>query len=45
MIVGICGLSGSGKSAAGDMLVKNHGFIAVAIADVMKRICIGFRLH
>jgi len=40
MIVGISGLSGSGKSAAGDVLVKNHGFVAVAFADVMKRICI-----
>ena len=39
MIVGISGLSGSGKSAAGDVLVKNHGFVAIAFADIMKRIC------
>ena len=39
MIVGLCGLSGSGKDAVGEILVKAHGFIRVAFADIMKRIC------
>jgi hypothetical protein len=39
MIIGICGLSGSGKDAAGKFLVERHGFVRVAFADIMKRIC------
>ena len=39
MIIGICGKAGSGKDTAADFLVKNHGFVKVAFADVLKRIC------
>lgn len=39
MIVGLCGQAGSGKDAAADFLVKNHGFVKVAFADPLKRIC------
>lgn len=39
MIVGISGLAGSGKDAAADILVKNHNFAKVALADPLKRIC------
>ena len=38
MIVGICGLSESGKSAAGDILVKAHDYVDVAFGDALKRI-------
>jgi len=37
MIVGICGLAGSGKDEVGKILVEKHGFVAIAIADPMKR--------
>lgn len=39
MILGISGIAGSGKDAAADFLVKNHGFVKVALADPLKRIC------
>lgn len=39
MIIGVCGQAGSGKDTAADFLVKNHGFVKVAFADPMKRIC------
>jgi hypothetical protein len=39
MIVGICGRSGSGKDTSADFLVKNAGFVKVAFADPLKRIC------
>jgi hypothetical protein len=39
MIVGICGLAGSGKDTAADFLVKNEGFVKIAFADPLKRIC------
>jgi len=40
MLVGINAEAGSGKSTvADDFLVKEHGFVAVALADEMKRIC------
>ena len=39
MIIGICGPAGSGKDTAGEYLVKNHGFVRVALADPLKRIC------
>lgn len=32
------GLAGTGKSKIADVLVKNHGFVAVAFADPLKRI-------
>jgi hypothetical protein len=38
MIIGICGKAGSGKDTTADFLVKNHGFVKVAFADVLKRI-------
>lgn len=38
MIVGLCGQAGSGKDAAADFLVKNHGLVKVAFADPLKRI-------
>jgi len=37
MIVGICGLAGSGKDEVGKILVEKYGFVAIAIADPMKR--------
>lgn len=39
MIVGLSGLAGSGKDFIADLLVKNHGFVKVALADPLKRIC------
>ena len=39
MIVGICGLAGSGKDTAADRLVKKHGFVKVSLADPLKRYC------
>jgi hypothetical protein len=36
-IIGITGSAGSGKSTVADILVKNHGFVSVALADSMKR--------
>jgi hypothetical protein len=38
-IWGLCGLAGSGKDTAADFLVKNNGFVKVAFADPLKRIC------
>lgn len=39
MIIGICGLSGSGKSAVGDVFVQHHEATVMLFADEMKRIC------
>ena len=39
MIVGMCGLAGSGKDTAADFMVKNDEFVKVAFADPLKRIC------
>ena len=39
MIIGLCGQAGAGKSTVADFLVKNHGFVSVALADPLKRIC------
>jgi len=39
MIVGLLGLAGVGKDTVADFMVKNHGFVKVAIADPLKRIC------
>ena len=39
MIVGICGVAGSGKDASADFLVRDHAFCKVAFADPLKRIC------
>lgn len=39
MILGLCGLAGAGKDTVADFLVKDHGFVKVAFADPLKRIC------
>lgn len=39
MIIGLCGQAGVGKDTVADFLVKNHGFVKVALADPLKRIC------
>jgi hypothetical protein len=39
MLLGVLGLAGSGKDEVGKILVKHHGFVRVALADVLKRIC------
>lgn len=39
MIVGVCGRAGSGKDTIADILVRNHGFVKVAFADPLKRVC------
>ncbi len=41
MIIGISGKAGSGKDAAADVLVRELGFVKVALADPMKRFCMG----
>lgn len=38
-IVGLAGLAGAGKDTAADILVNRFGFVKVALADPMKRIC------
>jgi hypothetical protein len=38
-LVGLSGLAGAGKDAAADILVRDHGFVKVSLADPMKRIC------
>lgn len=38
-IIGVAGNAGSGKDTVADHLVKNHGFVKVALADPLKRIC------
>jgi len=38
MIIGICGLQGSGKDTLGDILVKNYGFIKLSFAGLLKDI-------
>jgi hypothetical protein len=39
MIVGLSGSAGAGKDTAADVLVLNHKFVKVALADPLKRIC------
>lgn len=36
MIIGICGLIGSGKGTAADILVEEHGFKKLSFADALK---------
>ena len=38
MILGICGRAGSGKDTVADILVRDHGFVKIAIADPLKRV-------
>jgi hypothetical protein len=39
MILGMCGLAGSGKDTAAKFVIADHGFVPMAFADEMKRIC------
>lgn len=39
LIIGVCGKAGSGKDTIADILVRDHGFVKVAFADPLKRIC------
>lgn len=36
MIIGICGLIGSGKGTVADILVESHGFQKLSFADALK---------
>jgi hypothetical protein len=38
-IIGIVGKAGSGKDTVADILVRDHGFCKIALADPMKRAC------
>ena len=39
LIIGLSGLAGSGKDFVANLLVNNHGFVKIALADPLKRIC------
>lgn len=39
LIIGVCGKAGSGKDTIADILVKDLGFVKVAFADPLKRVC------
>ena len=36
MIIGLCGLIGSGKNTAAEYLMKKHEFISVSFAETLK---------
>ena len=36
MIIGLCGLIGSGKNTAADYLMEKHDFISVSFAETLK---------
>ena len=36
MIIGVCGLIGSGKGTVANILEKDHGFIKISFADSLK---------
>ena len=36
MIIGICGLIGSGKGTVADILVEQHNFTKISFADKLK---------
>lgn len=38
-IIGITGYAGSGKDTVANILVRDHGFVKIAFADPLKRIC------
>lgn len=38
-LIGMCGAAGSGKDTVADILVRDHGFVKIALADPMKRFC------
>ncbi len=40
MIVGVCGLAGSGKDTTANFLARHGNFTKVAFADPLKRICL-----
>lgn len=37
MLIGLSGVAGSGKDTCADLLVRNHRFVKVALADEIKR--------
>lgn len=39
MLLGISGHAGAGKDTLADILVKEYGFVKIALADPLKRIC------
>lgn len=39
IVIGICGVAGSGKDTAADYLRDNYGFTKIGLADPMKKIC------
>lgn len=39
MLLGFCGIAGSGKDTGANFLVQHENFVKVALADPLKRIC------
>lgn len=39
MLLGIMGKMGAGKDTVADVLVRDHGFVKLGLADPLKRIC------
>lgn len=38
-LIGVCGMAGSGKDTFADFLVRDHGWVKIALADPLKRFC------